>query len=152
RARVSRWRDRVADAALRRAEGNCPHASPAGQDRCRGGGPTARRLCRLTFVVVQNGAIAVLDARRMGLDDQAAAVGVDQRVTLAPVDLFARIVTAWAAGLGGLDALAVDDRGRGAGVAPDPLAICHHKRVVYPFKAPIVAPGGEPAVDRPPRR
>src|SRR5262249_39502335 len=88
----------------------------------------------------------------MGLDDEAAAVGVDQSVTLAPVDLLARIVTARAAGLGGLDALAVDDRGRGAGVAPDPLAICHHKRVVYPFKAPVVAPGGEPAIDRPPRR
>src|SRR5215475_14032695 len=65
----------------------------------------------------------------MGLDDEAAAVGVDQRVTLEPVDLLARIVTARAAGLGGLDALAVDDRGRGVGVAPDPLAICHHKRV-----------------------
>src|SRR6516164_8577069 len=88
----------------------------------------------------------------MGLDDQAAAVGFDQRLTLAPVDLLARIVTARAAGLGGLDALAVDDRGRGAGVAPDPFAICHYKRVVYPFKAPVVAPGGEPAVDRPPRR
>src|SRR5215472_26252 len=88
----------------------------------------------------------------MGLDDQAAAVGVDQRVTLAAVDLLARIVTARAAGLGGLNALAVDDRGRGAGVAPDPFAICHHKRVVYPFKAPVVAPGGEPAVDRPPWR
>ena len=57
-----------------------------------------------------------------------------------------------AAGLGGLDALAVDDRGRGAGVAPDPFAICHHERVVYPFKAPVVAPGGEPAVNRPPWR
>ena len=77
----------------------------------------------------------------MGLDDEAAAVGVDQSVTLAPVDLLARILTARAAGLGGLDALAVDDRGRGAGVAPDPFAICHHKRVVYPFKAPVVAPG-----------
>ena len=73
----------------------------------------------------------------MGLDNEAAAIGVDQRVTLAPVDLLARIVTARAAGLGGLDALAVDDRGRGAGVAPGPFAICHHKRVVYPFKAPV---------------
>ena len=33
----------------------------------------------------------------MGLDDQAAAVGFDQRLTLAPVDLLARIVTARAA-------------------------------------------------------
>ena len=86
----------------------------------------------------------------MGLDDEAAAVGVDQRVALAPINLLARIVTARAAGFGGLYALAINNRGRWAGVAPDPFAICHHKRVVYPFKAPVVAPGGEPAVDRPP--
>ena len=36
------------------------------------------------------------------------------------------------------------------GVAPDPFAIHHHERVVYSFKAPVVAPGGEPAVNRPP--
>jgi len=29
----------------------------------------------------------------MGLDDEAAAVGVDQRVALAPINLLARIVT-----------------------------------------------------------
>src|SRR5215831_5813082 len=34
---------------------NCPHASPAGQDRCGGGSPTARCPRRLTFVVVYNG-------------------------------------------------------------------------------------------------
>jgi hypothetical protein len=33
----------------------------------------------------------------------------------------------------------------GAGVTSDPFAICHHQRVVYPFKASVVAPGGEPA-------
>jgi len=48
--------------------------------------------------------------------------------------------------------LAVDDRSRRAGVTPDPFAICRHQRVVYPFKAPVVAPGGEPAVNRPPWR
>jgi hypothetical protein len=63
-------------------------------------------------------AVAILDARRMGFEHEAAAVGIDQRVALAPVDLLAGIVTARAAGLGGLDALAVDDRGRGAAVAP----------------------------------
>ena len=88
----------------------------------------------------------------MRFEHEAAPVGVHQRVALAPVDLLAGVVTARAAGLGGLDALAVDDRGRGAGVAPDPFAICHHERVVYPFKAPVVAPGGEPAVNRPPWR
>ena len=35
-----------------------------------------------------------LDAGWMGLDDEAAALGVNQRVALAPVDLLARIVTA----------------------------------------------------------
>jgi hypothetical protein len=63
------------------------------------------------------------------LDGEAAALGVNQRVALAPVDLLARIVTAQAAGLGGLDALAVNDRGRRTGVAPHPFAICHHERV-----------------------
>jgi hypothetical protein len=71
-------------------------------------------------------------------------------MALAPADVLARVVTAWPAGLSGLDALAVDDRGRGAGVAPDPFTICHHERVVYPFKAPVVAPNGEPAANRPP--
>ena len=47
--------------------------------------------------------------------DEVAALGVDQRVALGPIDLFAGVVTARTAGLGGLDALAVDDRGRGAG-------------------------------------
>jgi hypothetical protein len=88
----------------------------------------------------------------MGLDDEAAAVGVNQRVALASIDLLASIIATRSTSLGGLDALAVDDRGRGAGVAPDPFAICHHERVVYPFKAPVVAPDGEPAVDRAPRR
>jgi hypothetical protein len=63
-------------------------------------------------------------ARRMGFEHEATPVGIDQRVALAPVDLLAGIVTARAAGLGGLDALAVDDRGRGAAVATDPFAIC----------------------------
>src|SRR5882672_4340186 len=88
----------------------------------------------------------------MRLEHEATPVGVDERMALAPVDLLARIVTARAAGFGGLDALAVDDRGRGAGVAPDPLAICHHECVVYPFEAPGVAPDGEPAVNRAPWR
>src|SRR5262249_22180802 len=48
----------------------------------------------------------------------------------APVDLLARIVTARAAGLRGLDALAVDNSRRGAGLAPDPFAICHHAKNV----------------------
>ena len=88
----------------------------------------------------------------MGFDDEAAAVGVNQRVALAPDDLLACIVTARATGLGGLDALAVNNRGRRAGVAPDPFTICHHERVVHPFKTPLIAPDGKPAVNRFPWR
>jgi hypothetical protein len=47
------------------------------------------------------------------------------------------------------DIPSVDDCRRGAGVAPDPFAICHHERVVDPFKAPVVAPDGKPTVNRP---
>ena len=50
--------------------------------------------------------IAILDARRMQLEHEAAAVRVDQSMALASVDLLSSIVTAWPAGLGGLDALA----------------------------------------------
>ena len=96
--------------------------------------------------------IAVLDTRRMWFENEAAPVRVHKRMALTSVDLLSSIVTAWPAGLGGLGALAVDDCRRGAGVASDPFAICHHERVVYPFKAPIVTPGREPTVNRPPWR
>jgi hypothetical protein len=86
--------------------------------------------------------IAILDARRMRFEHESTPVRVHERMALASVNLLPSIVTAWPAGLGGLDALAVDDRRRGAGVAPDPFVICYHERVVYPFKAPVVAPGG----------
>jgi hypothetical protein len=81
----------------------------------------------------RSAAVAILDARRMRFEHEATPVGVDQRMALAPVNLLARIVTARAAGLGGLDALAVDDRGGAAGVTPDPFAI---ERVVIRSKRP----------------
>src|SRR6185312_3815677 len=100
----------------------------------------------------RSAAVAILDARRMRFEHEATSVRVDECMALASVNLLSSIVTARPAGFGGLDTLAVYDRGRGAGVAPDSFAICHHERVVYPFKPPIVAPGGEPAVNRPPWR
>ena len=57
-----------------------------------------------------------------------AAVGDNQRVAL-----LARIVTA---------------RGRRAGGAPDPFTICHHERVVHPFKASVNAPDGTKIVSQ----
>ncbi len=73
----------------------------------------------------------------MRFEHEAAPVCVHERMALASVDLLPSIVTAGPAGLGGLDALAVDDRGRGAGIAPDPFAICHHERVVYHADDPL---------------
>ena len=66
----------------------------------------------------------------MRLEHEAAPVGVDQRVALAPLDLLARIVAAGATSLGRLDALAVDNRAARAGLASDPLAIGHDQRVI----------------------
>ena len=85
----------------------------------------------------------------MQFEHEAAPVGIDERMALASVRLLSSIVAAWPAGLGGLDPLAVDDSRRGAGVAPNSFAICHHERVVYPFKAPVIAPDGKPTVNRP---
>jgi hypothetical protein len=55
----------------------------------------------------------------MRFEREATPVRVNECVALAPADVLAGVITAWPAGLSGLDALAVDDRGRGAGVAPD---------------------------------
>ena len=62
--------------------------------------------------------VAILNAGRVRLDHEATPVRVNQRMTFAPVDLLAGIITARAASLRGLDALAVDDRGRRTGFGP----------------------------------
>ena len=87
----------------------------------------------------------------MRLEHEAAPVGVDQRVALAPLDLLARIVAAGATSLGHLDALAVDNRAARAGLASDPLAIGHDQRVIDLLKETVVAELGEPTIDRAPR-
>ena len=56
----------------------------------------------------------------MRFEHEAAPVRVYERMALASVDLLSSIITARPARLGGLGALAVEDCGRGAGVAPDP--------------------------------
>ena len=88
----------------------------------------------------------------MRLDHEATPVRVNQRMTFAPVDLLAGIITARAASLRGLDALAVDDRGRRTGFAPDPLAIRYHQRMVDLLEQAGIAPGCKPAIDRAPGR
>jgi hypothetical protein len=69
-----------------------------------------------------------------------------------PLDLLAGVVATWAARLGRLDALTVDDRARGAGPASNPLAIGRDQSVIDLLEAAVVAERGEPAIDRPPGR
>jgi hypothetical protein len=88
----------------------------------------------------------------MGLDDEAAAVGVDQRVTLALVMADRERVGRDASpSVAIIDSQSVKTTEAGAPRGYD-AGKKVNGRVVYPFKAPVVAPGGEPAVDRPPRR
>src|SRR5277367_373050 len=91
----------------------CPGISAVGED------PLDEREDASRDSQKRSATIAILDARRMRFEHEATPVRVDERMALASVDLLSSIVAAWPASLGDLDALAVDDRGRGAGVAPD---------------------------------
>ena len=66
--------------------------------------------------------------------------GSDQQMTLAPFDIFAFVVAAFASQLGGLDALAVEAAGRGMFVAPSLPAHVGTQRVVEPLPVPTIAP------------
>jgi hypothetical protein len=82
------------------------------------------------------------------LQHHASAVGIDQGVTLAPVDLLACIITLRSTSFGGLDALAIDDRRTRTGLATGTLSIPHYQMVVEGFPGSVVAEPGEPAVGR----
>ena len=68
------------------------------------------------------GAVAVLDVSRMHLKLERAAVGIDQRMPLASLDLLAAIIAPTAFALGRLDALAIYDRSREAELLKVPSA------------------------------
>jgi hypothetical protein len=63
---------------------------------------------------------------------------VDHDLPLAPLHLLAGVVASRAAALGGLDALAVEHRGRGRLLAADPLAISHDEQVVDRLEQAVV--------------
>ena len=88
----------------------------------------------------------------MGPEHESAPVGIDERMTLATLDLLARIIASGAAAFRGFDALAVDDRRRRRGFPANPFAVGHHQRMIDPLKQAAVAKDREPTVDRLPRR
>src|SRR6202162_5279449 len=100
----------------------------------------------------RSAAIAILDVRRMGFEHEATPIGIDKGMTLASIDLLAGVVAARAAGLGRLDALAVDDCACGAGLTSGPFAVKHDQGVIDFLEAPFVAERRKPAIDRAPWR
>src|SRR3954453_10112394 len=88
----------------------------------------------------------------MHLQHQWAAVGVDHGVPLAAEHLLAGVVATRAAGLGFLDALAVDNGRTRACLASGPLAVEHHQPMRDRLPHMGTSPRREPAVDRLPRR
>lgn len=94
-----------------------------------------------------HGAVAVLNRGRVRLEYERPTVGVDHRMPLAALDLLAGVVTARAAGLGALHALAVDHRRRRACLAPGPLAVAHQQVMIDGREQAAVAQADEPAID-----
>jgi hypothetical protein len=78
--------------------------------------------------------------------------GSDQQMTLAPFDIFAFVVAAFASQLGGRDALAVEAAGRGMFVAPSLLVYLGQQGVVEALPVPATAPWVEIPVHTGPLR
>lgn len=77
---------------------------------------------------------------------QTARVGED--MTLAALDLLTRVKAPWAAAFRGLHALAVDDPGRRAGLAPLGLARRHKQTVIDTRLQLVIPPHREMALHR----
>jgi len=88
----------------------------------------------------------------MGFNNERPAIGINQRMTLAALDLLAGIVPARPAAFGGFNALTVDNRSRRAGLATDPLTVCDDQSVIDLREKALVTPTGKPAVHRTPWR
>src|SRR3546814_19226934 len=68
-------------------------------------------------------------------------------MALTALDLLGRVIASRAAGLHGLDALTVDHRRRGTGLAPDPLAVEPDELVVDGLEQARAAKAQAPAID-----
>ena len=97
------------------------------------------------------GRIPVLNIGGQHHDRDYQTDGVDQNMTLAPVDLFAGVVTPLLADLGALDALAVDDTSTGVAVSPFDQAHRFPQVVVNRRPQTIAFPKSEVVISRAPR-
>ena len=83
-------------------------------------------------------AIAVLEFSsrvELGADQEATRIGDD--MALAPLDLFAGVIPARAAALGGLDGLTVDDPGRGLASRPAASRVSTNNSKLIRCKTPL---------------
>src|SRR3954469_24737824 len=88
----------------------------------------------------------------MDEDAEQQPVRVHRDVPLAPLKPFRRIPTTWAAALGGLDALGIDDSCPGAGVLSRAAAQHGHKAVANALPPPVSQKGAHIAVHGAPGR
>ena len=116
--------------------------SSVGEDAFNEGEDRARGLQKRPATV------AILDTRWMRFEHEAAPIGIDERMALAAIDLFAGIIAARFTGLRRLHALAVDDSRRGTGLPPNPFTIGYDECVVDLLEQTGIAPCGE-TNDRP---
>ena len=102
----------------------------------------------------RTGAVAVLDARGRDEHDQQQPDRVDDHMTLAAIDLLARVIAARRGrdGVRAPDRLCVDDRGAGLRLAPFGLPDRAAQRVVQRVQRPVIAPASKVPVHRRPRR
>src|SRR5271170_3660906 len=98
------------------------------------------------------GTVRILDVGFMHPHGEQEAFGIGDDMALASLDALAGINPAWTTALGGRCALAVDDCGRGVGVAPDKLAGARHQRGADPLPGAVVAPAVEIALHSRARR
>ena len=106
------------------------------------------RIAFLDILERQFGAAAVLDPRRVDHDGQQQPQPVHHDVSLAALDLLARVEPLRATDLGGLDRLRIDHGGGGLRVAfrGDPRLV--PQGVVEPLQGAVAAPPVEVITDR----
>ena len=129
-------------------------AKPAGQPAIGRVGPEQAHLRERLVQAGQHplggGPVMQVGWEDLGLEQQA--LRVDHQMALATVDLLAAVVAARPAHLGGLDRLAVDDRGGGPGGAPHHLACTLAQRGVDRLPQAAQAPLPKVVEHRLPRR